>query len=91
MISALNIAYEQTAVTAPAGKPFQIVFDNKDADTPHNVSVHQGSATGTEVFKGEIFNGVATKTYDVPALAAGTYSFVCSVHPLLMSGTMTVQ
>ena len=25
--------------------------------------------------------GVATKTYDVPALPAGTYTFVCTVHP----------
>ena len=45
---------------------------------------------GTEVFKGEIFPGVATKTYDVPALDAGAYAFVCTVHPT-MTGTLTVQ
>jgi plastocyanin len=90
MISALNIAYEQTTATAPAGKPFQIQFENKDAGTPHNVAIHQGSATGTEVFKGTIFPGVATQIYDVPALTAGTYAFECSVHPTMV-GTLTVQ
>ncbi len=89
-ISALNIAYEQSSVTAPAGKAFQIEFDNKDAGVPHNVSIHKGDANGTEVFKGEIITGPATTTYDVPALDAGTYTFVCSVHPN-MTGTLTVQ
>jgi plastocyanin len=90
-ISALGVKFEQDSVTAPAGKPFQIVFDNKDAGTPHNVSIHQGSATGTEVFTGKVFPGVATMTYDVAALPAGTYAFVCIVHPTAMFGTMTVQ
>ena len=89
-ISALGVKYEQDSVTAPAGTAFQIAFENKDPGTPHNVTIHQGGATGTEVFKGEVFNGVATKTYDVPALTAGQYSFLCTVHPTMI-GTMTVQ
>jgi plastocyanin len=89
-IGALNVAFEQTAVTAPAGTAFQITFDNKDAGTPHNVAIHKDSASGAEVFKGEIITGPATKTYDVPALDAGTYAFACTVHPN-MTGTLTVQ
>jgi plastocyanin len=89
-ISASGVKFEQEAVTAPAGKPFQIQFENKDQGTPHNVAIHEGSATGTEIFKGAVFNGPATKTYDVPALAAGQYAFVCTVHPS-MTGTLTAQ
>jgi cytochrome c oxidase subunit 2 len=89
-ITAEGVKFTQTAVTAPADKPFQIHFDNKDPATPHNVAIHEGSPTGAEVFKGEIFPGVATKDYAVPALKAGTYAFVCTVHPT-MTGTMTVQ
>jgi plastocyanin len=89
-ISALNIKYEQTALTAPANTPFQISFENKDAGVPHNVTLHLGDTNGAELFKGEIFNGVATRVYDVPALDAGTYAFVCSVHPTMI-GTLTVQ
>ncbi len=65
-ISALNIKYEQTALTAPANTPFQVSFENKDAGVPHNVSLHLGDTNGAELFKGEIFNGVATRVYDVP-------------------------
>jgi plastocyanin len=88
-IEAEGIAYKESTLSAPAGQPFKIDFKNNDANTPHNVAIHQGSATGAEVFKGDIFPGVAEKTYDVPALQAGTYAFVCSVHPN-MTGTLTV-
>ena len=90
MISALGIKYEQTTVTAPAGVPFQIVFDNKDAGTPHNVSLHLGGSTGAELFKGTIFNGIESRTYDVPAIDAGQYAFVCTVHPTMI-GTLNAQ
>ena len=89
-ISALNIKYEQTALTAPANTPFQVSFENKDAGVPHNVTLHLGDTNGAELFKGEIFNGVATRVYNIPALDAGSYAFVCSVHPTMI-GTLTVQ
>ena len=89
-ISALAVKYEQTSLTAPADTPFQVSFENKDAGVPHNVTLHLGDTNGAELFKGEIFNGVATRVYDVPALDAGSYAFVCSVHPTMI-GTLTVQ
>jgi plastocyanin len=89
-LAASGVAYDATDLAAPAGTPFQIVFSNNDAGIPHNVSIHAGSASGTEVFKGEIFSGTDTRTYDVPALPAGTYAFVCSVHPNMV-GTLTVK
>jgi cytochrome c oxidase subunit 2 len=90
-VSALNVAFEQTTLEAPADTPFKIDFDNKDASVPHNVAIHEGSPTGPEVFKGEIFPGPATKAYDVPPLKAGTYAFICTVHPATMTGTLTVN
>ena len=90
MISALGVKYEQATVTAPANTPFQIQFDNKDAGTPHNVAIHLGGSTGAELFKGTIFNGIESRTYDVPALDAGQYAFVCTVHPTMI-GTLNAQ
>jgi hypothetical protein len=72
----------------PADTAFVIAFDNEDAGTPHNVAIHDPS--GAEAFKGDIFNGVETRDYQVPALPAGAYTFACSVHPN-MTGTLTVQ
>ncbi len=87
-LTAQGIAYQQTSLTAPAGKAFTLAFDNRDAGVPHNVAIKNGS--GTEVFKGQIITGPDVVVYDVPALPAGQYTFVCSVHPN-MTGTLTVQ
>jgi plastocyanin len=89
-ITAKGIAFVETTASAPAGKAFKLAFDNEDAGTPHNVAIHKDSPTGAEMFKGAIFPGVKTTVYDVPALPAGTYGFVCSVHPN-MTGTLTAK
>jgi plastocyanin len=89
-ISAVGVAFEQAEVNVPAGEPFQIEFANNDPGTPHNVAIHRDSSTGEVVFEGEIFNGTETRTYDVPAIDAGAYAFVCTVHPN-MAGTMTAE
>ena len=85
-ITAEGIAFDTDTLAAPADTPFQIVFANNDAGIPHNVEIKKD---GQSVWVGDIFNGVETRTYDVPALAAGTYEFICTVHPN-MKGTLTV-
>ena len=87
LVTAQGVVFLESALTAPAGREFTLALDNRDAGTPHNVEIRQG---GTIAFKGDIFNGVAVKVYTVPALAAGTYDFVCTVHPN-MKGTLTAQ
>jgi cytochrome c oxidase subunit 2 len=89
-LSAQNIAYDKTELSAPADTPISLTFVNNDNGIPHDVAIHKDSPTGEAVFTGEIFPGVATKVYDVPALPAGTYAFVCTVHPN-MTGTLTVK
>lgn len=85
-VTAINIAFDPTSLSAPADAPFQLAFSNEDAGVPHDVDIRD--AGGTSVFKTEIFNGVETRTYEVPALAAGSYTFHCTVHPN-MTGTLT--
>jgi len=87
-VVAKDIAFDQGAWTGPADQPFKLAFDNEDAGVPHNIVIKD--AGGAEVFKGDIFNGVETRVYDVPALPAGQYTFACSVHSN-MSGTATLQ
>jgi plastocyanin len=87
-IVASGIAFTTTAVTAPAGTPFTLEFDNQDAATPHNVQIKD--ASGAKVFETETFPGVEKRSYPVPALAAGSYPFVCTIHAN-MTGTLTAQ
>jgi plastocyanin len=46
-------------------------------------------STGAEVFKGEVVTNQKV-TYSVPALAAGSYPFICEVHPE-MKGNITAE
>ena len=87
-ISAQNIKFSTDQLAAPANTPFQLEFQNNDDGIPHNVEIKDGN--GATVFNGEVFSGVSKQDYAVPAMAAGTYKFLCSVHTN-MTGTLTVQ
>jgi cytochrome c oxidase subunit II len=87
-LAAKNVQYDKTTLDAPADQPFTIKFQNNDPSISHNVSIHD--AAGQEVFHGDIFPGVDVRTYPIPALKAGTYTFSCTVHPA-MTGTLTVH
>jgi plastocyanin len=89
-LTASGVAFDKTDLAAPAGVAFQIKFTNNDAGIPHDVAIHKDSPSGAIVWQGEIFSGVDSRTYDVPALPAGTYGFTCVVHPN-MTGTLTVK
>jgi cytochrome c oxidase subunit II len=87
-LTAHNISFDQTTLSAPAGQPFILKFTNNDPGVTHNVAITD--STGQVVFKGEIFPGPDSRQYPIPALPAGTYTFACSVHPQ-MTGTLTVH
>jgi mono/diheme cytochrome c family protein/plastocyanin len=87
-IVASGIAWQTPDLTATAGAAFDLSLDNEDAGTPHNFTLKD--STGAVVFKTDTFPGVATRDFPVQALTAGSYPFVCTVHPT-MTGTLTVQ
>lgn len=85
-LTALNIQWVEKELTAPADEPFVIRLVNQDAGVPHNVEIKQNGQT---VYKGDIFNGVETRDFTIEALPAGTYEYICTVHPNMV-GTLTV-
>jgi plastocyanin len=91
-IVAMLVKFDLSVLEVAAGKAFSIVLDNQDDGIPHNVAIHEGDAenVGAEIWKGDLFEGVETRTYSVPALDAGTYAFICSIHPNMV-GTLTVK
>jgi len=88
VVHAKDIKFVEASLTGPADRPFTLALVNEDPTTPHNVELKDGA--GASVFKGEIFPGVDTRVYDVPSLAAGTYTFLCTVHSS-MTGSATLQ
>ncbi|GBC86323.1 Cytochrome c oxidase subunit 2 [bacterium HR12] len=91
-IVAENIAFDQTCLAVPADTPFTIELVNNDAGVPHNLSIAEDPEWTRVLYTGETFDGVATRTYEVPGLPAGVYRFRCDVHPIpAMSGTFVVK
>jgi len=88
MVVAEGIKFVPTELSAPAGTPFTIAFDNRDASIQHDVDIN-GPDDG-KVFDGDVITGPDQTVYEVDALDAGAYGFVCSIHPN-MTGTLTVQ
>lgn len=78
--------FDSTSLAVPAGSPFAIAFENRDA-VPHNVSIRGGSSPIVT----EIFGGPGQRTYIYPSLTAGSYTFICDVHPAEMTGTLTAN
>ena len=87
IIAQANV-FDRQELVVPAGRPFQLLFENREA-APHNVTIND-EAIDQPLFAGEIFGGPGSRTYDVPAIPAGTHSFRCDVHPE-MTGTLTAR
>ncbi len=88
--------FQQTELTALAGTPFRIMFENADTNLAHNVTIMPvgverpvGEDVPGFLFKGEIIHG-GTRAYDVPALATGMYQFFCLPHAN-MNGILTIE
>lgn len=80
-------------LTVPAGRPFQIAFDNQDPQQAHNVVISSEDPTkdlGAGIlFEGTIVTGPIQTTYDVTnPIPPGNSFFYCEVHPLAMNGTV---
>ena len=89
-ITAMGLAFDTNALSFPANTPVTLTLDNQDPGVPHNVAIYPSSTDlMTPLFRGDLDTGVATITYDIPALKPGTYYFHCDVHPT-MNGTVTV-
>jgi plastocyanin len=91
---AANTGFAETTLSVAADTAFTINFSNQDEGIPHNVQIFEGTDTAaTAVWAPEgnaMITGPDEASYEVPALAAGTYTFNCFSHPTTMVGTLTV-
>lgn len=87
-VTSVDIAFEETTLTAPAGEAFTLALVNEDA-VPHNVAIYTDSSASEEIYIGEYVTD-GTIVYDVPALEPGEYFFRCDLHPE-MTGTLVVE
>lgn len=91
-IAAKNIAYDRVSIVVPADTPFTIKFSNNDSPgVTHDIEVRAADKK-TVLQNQQVVNGGASATYAYTGLPAGTYVFICSIHPVpSMTGTITVK
>lgn len=86
------LAYDKNALTVDAGTDFVIRFDNTDDGQSHDVDIRTDATTVPPLQDQSPITGPAEANYSYTALEAGTYTFICSVHPIpAMTGTLTVE
>ena len=88
---AATTGFDPTTLQAKANTAFTLTFDNQDATAPHNVVIQDPSGKAVSMGDTSFFTGPQKKSYAVPALAAGTYTFMCQVHPTSMKGALEVK
>ena len=91
-VGAATSGFDPTELETAAGTGFTLTFDNEDNQAPHNLVLQNpdGSAVAVEGDTA-FFTGPGQRTYTVPALTAGAYTYVCQVHPTTMLGKLTVK
>ena len=78
-----SIRFDTDAIEAPAGEDFCIELTNDDT-VPHDIGIVETDFNGDDVAPGE------TITYLIPAMEAGDYTFICTLHPTQMVGDLSV-
>ena len=81
-----NRKFDSTELLIPADTKFTLAFVNKEADR-HNIAIRtKAGFEGDLVFRFDPIS-VSTVVLDAGPIAAGTYFFLCEVHPT-MTGTV---
>lgn len=74
---------------APAEKGWHVKIDAADRGT-HNFTVASGPTVPERIFQSPRYDEMGIVTFDIPALPAGSYLFICTLHPERMTGTLTI-
>jgi plastocyanin len=88
-VTARNIAFDTAALEVPADAAFGIAFKNDDPPgVLHDIDIRDGG--GAVAADQDTIDGGTSANYSYEPLAAGGYTFFCSIHAN-MSGTLTVK
>ncbi len=90
-VTAVGIAFDTRELEVAADTPFAIAFRNEDpAGVLHDIDIRDSD--GNVLADQATIDGGTSTTYSYEGLPAGTYTFICSIHPIpAMTGTITVK
>jgi plastocyanin len=87
-----SIAYTTSSLEASAGETVTVAYSN-DSKVPHNIAFYDSpDGNGQQIAMSETITGPGARTevtFAAPE-TAGAYLFRCELHPMQMTGTLTV-
>lgn len=95
-LTAKGAKWSVSGLDAPAGKVWHVQIDDQDTTgsgfgvARHNFTVASGPTVPERIFQSPNFE-IGTWTYDIPALPAGRYLFICTLHADFMTGTLAIR
>ncbi len=88
---AAHVRWVPNTLAAPGGEVWHVQIDNQDGPPEHhNFVVASGTTFPERIYQSANFNQ-GTFTFDIPALPAGNYRFICTVHPEVMTGPLELR
>jgi plastocyanin len=76
-VNAQDIAFDLDRIDVTAGEAVTVTFNNNDTGIPHNFHIQAGQVDA----KTDIAPGPDTQTLEFTIDEAGSYTFICDVHP----------
>lgn len=80
----VGLDFDVTTIFVPAGMPITVTYDNRHGGVPRNVRV---SGAGLDA-KTPVRPGPIRQELVFTAPSAGTFGFICDVHPVTMKGVI---
>jgi plastocyanin len=80
--------FDVEAFAVPAGEEVTVTYDNQDDGVAHNLRFDLKGEPSPQT---RTANGPDTQTITFAVAEAGTYTYVCDVHPAAMRGTLRVE
>ncbi|MDP1795338.1 MAG: hypothetical protein Q8K63_14465 [Acidimicrobiales bacterium] len=80
---AKDIDFDRKVIGLPADTEVEMIFDNLDIGTFHNVAIYTADEPGTPIYSGQPSSkGVLTYKFQTPNI--GTYRYICDFHPAMV-------
>ena len=84
-----EFSWDRGTISAPAEKVWHVEIDSR-TEEDHNFLVTTNAPVPQPLSTSGTF-GKGTHTYDIPGLPAGTYVYICTLHPSFMAGSLTIE
>ncbi len=88
---AARVRWNLRTIQARAAMRWRLEMENRDGRPEiHNFAIVDGPTVADRIYVSPNTVGPVTERYEIPGLPPGTYDFVCTLHPVVMRGSLVL-